>query len=42
MLSFVGAHYRELVIIAMTVFAVVLFSVSVADLKHRANVSKGD
>jgi hypothetical protein len=42
MMSFFGAHYRELVIIAMTLFAVVLFSVSITDLKHRAKASHRD
>lgn len=36
MLSFIGAHYAELVILAMTAFAVALFSASVHDnLRNR-------
>lgn len=42
MFGFFGAHYRELVIITMTLFAVTLFFVSVADLKYNANANKRD
>lgn len=42
MFSFVGAHYQELVVGAMTIFAICLFSVSVADARHGGNSGKPD
>lgn len=42
MISFLGGHYRELVIIAMTLFAIGLFSVSIADMRHEAKMRERD
>lgn len=40
MLGFVGDHYVELVIIAMSLFGAGLFVLSVTDALHRRNGSR--
>ncbi len=43
MLGFVGAHYSELVIVAMSLFAAGLFSVSLLDsIKAAEKIDKTD
>ena len=43
MFGFLGAHYAELVVAAMTVFAVCLFSASLLDsIKAGENIDKFD